>query len=491
MAASVNHIIRHAELNLQVAGKDNGMEFQKDAGNWMQVLFEKLEPELNSLAGDGVWLSLDNLDIKVKVQGNRWQQDAWEIVTAKIVEAIKLQANHAIAETGFSVSSSSLHFAEIFLHYLRHGHLPWNTGSEIRAEWHQKVKQLFSRSEPDFAVKLLKLLAQGQGGRKRLLRAVSIFEWADWMKKHSAIPGPNLRPVLEDVLFLLTHYTKSTSASLGKATEEWLLKLLVHKEEEQIIAEATLIKQATSVQLSLLQKALEELEPASPAFIRLKEILKSKLPAETRAKPSAPSAKKEEKGNKPAKPGEENQLAFENIIGDTATGKMAESLTGIYIQNAGLVIVAPFLPMLFKNLGIWVDGRWQNSEQAVCLIHYLASGNASMEEFELVLPKLLCGLDPEEVIDTTGFLPDEKWVHEANELLKSVIEYWSILKDTSVEGLRGSFLTREGRLQKKEADWQLIVEQKPFDMLLQQLPWNISMIQLPWMEGVLYTDWVY
>jgi hypothetical protein len=79
---------------------------------------------------------------------------------------------------------------------------------------------------------------------------------------------------------------------------------------------------------------------------------------------------------------------------------------------------------------------------------------------------------------------------EVDEMLLSLIEYWSVLKNTSIDGLRESFFKRSGKLGIVNNEWVLQVEQKPFDMLLQQLPWSISMIKLPWMENLLKTEWV-
>ena len=78
-----------------------------------------------------------------------------------------------------------------------------------------------------------------------------------------------------------------------------------------------------------------------------------------------------------------------------------------------------------------------------------------------------------------------------DEVLLSVIEHWNILQNTSVEGLRQSFLQRNGKLSYNGSEWLLQVEQQPYDMLLQHLPWNISMIKLPWMEQMLKTEWIH
>ncbi len=109
----------------------------------------------------------------------------------------------------------------------------------------------------------------------------------------------------------------------------------------------------------------------------------------------------------------------------------------------------------------------------------------------MVLAKILCGLHPAFPVNTTEFTITTEQIEEVNGVLNSIIEYWSVLKDTSVQGLQESFLLREGKVVYVNNQWLLIVEQKPYDMLLQQLPWNISMLQLPWMKDILITEWVY
>jgi hypothetical protein len=163
---------------------------------------------------------------------------------------------------------------------------------------------------------------------------------------------------------------------------------------------------------------------------------------------------------------------------------------GIYIDNAGLIIVAGFLPAIFKKLELVSDDKITDINKAVCLVHYLAAAKENVAEFELGLAKILCGLEMETPVDTDiGFSDSEK--NEANELLLSVIEYWSILKTTSVEGLRQSFLLRSGKLSFTNDEWLLQVEQKPYDMLLKSLSWNITMIRLPWMKKILKIEWIF
>jgi hypothetical protein len=163
---------------------------------------------------------------------------------------------------------------------------------------------------------------------------------------------------------------------------------------------------------------------------------------------------------------------------------------GLYINNAGLIIVAPFLPSLFKKLELCNDTTITDINRAVCLTQYLASGRERVAEFETTFAKILCGVAPDLPVDTNISLTNEE-KHELNDLLESAIEYWTILKDTSPEGLRQSFLQRPGKLQFINNNWLLQVEPKAWDVLLQHLPWNISMLKLPWMECMLKTGWGY
>ena len=159
---------------------------------------------------------------------------------------------------------------------------------------------------------------------------------------------------------------------------------------------------------------------------------------------------------------------------------------GIYIQNAGLVIVASLLPALFEKLALFDGVVITDMNRAVCLVQYLASGRERIAEFELGLAKILCGLDTDTPVDTSIRLC-KKEKQAINDLLVSVIEYWEVLKNTSPEGLQQTFLQRPGKMQFINSDWVLQVEQKPWDVLLPHLPWNFNITKLPWMPYLLKT----
>ncbi|MRR34418.1 hypothetical protein EG829_06915 [bacterium] len=166
-----------------------------------------------------------------------------------------------------------------------------------------------------------------------------------------------------------------------------------------------------------------------------------------------------------------------------------EAREGLYIENAGLVLLHPFLPQLFAALGIAEEDRLLQPERALCLLHYLGTGQAVAPEYELVLPKILCGVPLRAPVGSDSALnvPEKE---EAVALLQAVIGHWDALRNSSPDELRGAFLLRPGKVSRRdEGDWLLQVESQTCDILLDRLPWGFSAIQLPWMETMLWVEW--
>jgi len=161
------------------------------------------------------------------------------------------------------------------------------------------------------------------------------------------------------------------------------------------------------------------------------------------------------------------------------------------VKEAGIVLLAGFLPQLFGKLGLYDKSGWSNSEaawRAVHLVKFLATGQQQMPEYTMVLEKLLCGLPLEQPLPIDIDLTEEE-LSEADLLLQSVLEHWKALRSTSLKGLRETFFRRDGLLTRKENDWVVQVERKTLDVLLDSLPWGYSAVRLPWNEYVIYTEW--
>ena len=169
-----------------------------------------------------------------------------------------------------------------------------------------------------------------------------------------------------------------------------------------------------------------------------------------------------------------------------------ENITdAVYIKNSGLILLHPFLQRFFSLLDLLDKRKFKDEysqHKAVYLLQYLVDKSESAEEHELVLNKIMCGMKLQEPIQKDIVLTEaDKETCES--LLQGVIQNWSILKNTSNDGLRSSFLQREGRLLQEEAGWRLKVEERGFDILIDKIPWTISMFKLPWMDKSMSVEW--
>ena len=170
---------------------------------------------------------------------------------------------------------------------------------------------------------------------------------------------------------------------------------------------------------------------------------------------------------------------------------------GIPLRSAGLILLHPYLPRLFSALG-WIGAShppgepfpWARLPQAAALLNWLATGRDEPFEFELGTAKLLLGLQPDAPLPVAAGLIGEAEREEGEALLGAVVQHWSALGQTSVDGLRVAFLQRGGLLYPAPDGWLLRPQGETFDLLLDRLPWGLSIIRLPWMPGCLHTEWL-
>lgn len=170
--------------------------------------------------------------------------------------------------------------------------------------------------------------------------------------------------------------------------------------------------------------------------------------------------------------------------------KLSEDIF-IEINNAGIVLLWPYLQLFFKELNLIEDNdfiddisRWK----AIHLLHFLAFGNEEAEEHQWALNKILCGLSISDFVPVEHSLSKAEKL-ECNNLLQSVINNWKILKNTSVHGLQQTFLVRNGLLKNDQQGYIVEIERTSVDVLLDKLSWPISVISLPWNNRLIHVKW--
>ncbi|MFK7887706.1 MAG: contractile injection system tape measure protein [Gammaproteobacteria bacterium] len=163
----------------------------------------------------------------------------------------------------------------------------------------------------------------------------------------------------------------------------------------------------------------------------------------------------------------------------------------VYIENAGLVILAPYFPRLFEMLALTHEGQFHSDEhahRAACILQLCVDDEVEPMEFDLALNKILCGIERDQPL-AQGLRVSQPERDAVKSLMDATRNNWSSLGQTSREGLRESFLRREGVLQHTDNGWRLRVAERPFDMLIDSIPWTFRVVRYPWMAEVLHVEW--
>ena len=238
---------------------------------------------------------------------------------------------------------------------------------------------------------------------------------------------------------------------------------------------------------ALLQAA--GIKPSAESYARIAQaLLANSLPATRELTRRIIEALQDVAAQAPATPRAERDAVESSPVNEFDEIAPEED---VHIDNAGLVLLAPWLPRLFEQFELVEDGQFRDraaAERAVHCAQFLVDGSTDSPEFRLVLNKLLCGVRPGKPVRRSIELTGDE-IGQLESLLTAVTQHWKALENTSIDGLRESFLQRGGRLQRRHDAWHLQVESRAFDMLLDQIPWSFSTIKLGWMDRIIYVDW--
>ena len=160
------------------------------------------------------------------------------------------------------------------------------------------------------------------------------------------------------------------------------------------------------------------------------------------------------------------------------------------IAHAGLVLAGPFLPRLFDRLELTRDGEFVDlraMERGVQALSALVTGDAQ-HRGDRRLARILCAV-PDGARLTDERLLSEAELEAIDGLAAALISNWGALGNTSITGLRESFLDRHGVLDDEEDGWRLRVETRAYDVLLDRLPWGISVLRFRWMAKPVFVTW--
>lgn len=163
----------------------------------------------------------------------------------------------------------------------------------------------------------------------------------------------------------------------------------------------------------------------------------------------------------------------------------------LLVKNAGLVILSPYISRLFKLLN-YTDGKAFLSEdakiRAIHILQYLATGQTSTPENELVLNKVMCAVPITTPVPISVDFTEEE-LKVADGLLMGAIANWAKMKTMSPAALRGTFIIRTGSLIDEADRWRLKVDKGAYDIVLKTLPWGYTFVKYMWMEKFITVEW--
>lgn len=169
----------------------------------------------------------------------------------------------------------------------------------------------------------------------------------------------------------------------------------------------------------------------------------------------------------------------------------------IEVPNAGLCLLALWLPRLFDMLGLLetgADGKKDFKDtdtriRAIFVLQRLVTDEKrEYKEQELAFNRILAACPFSVPLPKTLELTDTE-LQTVESMLAGVKSNWNKLKGTSVKGFQRSFIERPGKLEQREDKWVLYVEERSYDILLDSLPWSYRRIRLPWLKKRMDVVW--
>lgn len=507
MRQPVTHIIHKVNLEIEASGERQARYLYGQAGIILQQhVLPRLEQWLQQYDTEGMHLRLESLDVTLQLEAG---STAGESIKTQLAAAIAAQLKQAMDKAteegteagqqpeGKSVSDAQ-QVAEAFFTFLESGALPWWMADTSILTDSSRLIEKIAPQEATFIQALLRILKTRAGAMARLLKQ---FDALLLHYLYSLAAPAELLAAAGVPARKLSELSGEGAAAAQRLQLYWALVWQLFPLEE-------LPDTPVAVYRQQLEKTLAQWPDR---YFRSQPRIGKATPEETkepgflpgRNKENAPGA--EGRLDNAADPKEREHKDHPELITDDALPEAVIDETSdkeageeqpvadgeLWLANAGLVILHPFLQYFFLELGLLEGTAFKNKQarsKAVHLMHYLATGREQSPDFELVGEKYLCGMPPEQTTYRFTRL-STTMKQEADGLLSSVIRHWEALKNTSVAGLREGFLQRKGKLLIKDSQHKLLVERQAPDILLERLPWSLSLIKLPWLQQIIHVEW--
>ncbi|HTL81434.1 MAG TPA: contractile injection system tape measure protein [Bacteroidia bacterium] len=544
-----NHIIRKLILELGLPKQDEAFNLQtRITNNYERILLRTMSDLFDRLVGEDEILELDRIEINIgKITSedidNVLSEKAGKLMEEKLIRIIselrhspgQMQQINMEILNGIPISvqgylqKRSVSRLDALAHVLEFGILPWADDQQQRPslrtllaeamEEHPEQLRMMLEEMSDKPHVFRRLVLQIENAQLIYLASLLdctfsaqlngiIAEFTRAFRKAADLkPAENVQHKTEKQLQeFIVERTLQFFARTGTDLNTADIRRSPDVYAEAILAELLSFTRVDPILILRSEVQRTETSGTSPVKRIVSGSIESFLKKKFNFSPAVIEKFKKKKATKETtqqkKPKQNKQqlnadelLKKESTVVEEMLPEIPEVDDGIYIENAGLVILVPYLPGFFRNLGLVAGKEFVNDEakwKGVHLLQWLAYGDEGKQEtteHDLLLNKIICGIEPSEPIPVSIQITDDQKA-ECTALLEAVIQNWTVLKRSSVHALRVTFLQKEGRLKCENGIWDLLIHRdSAVDILIDKLPWTISVIKFPWNKEIFFTEW--
>lgn len=469
------HIIQKVFFEITVNNKEKASRIKDDINSFLSVdVFPEIEKHIKSLEYklDGHSLQIPRLELNVEVKSSALNTELkgqiaelFKDELSEITKSIEISHQKTESETKPYLVDHQEKMLKALIYFLEKGAMPWwNSESNAMAILDPSV---FERiiSAAGFQKSIVSALSK-ENVRNRLINQFSNEQIAQLclavLKNKKLII--NLKTDTIRHLSKLNHADRIAIWHLVFNVISEYLNTSDSHPREYLLREISTIKQiglSTTENNHQNRKTIVKIFP----FITENEISES---SRTNA----------------ADQPENVETSIETIQEDVNLN------VGQYIQNAGLILIHPFIKTLFEHCELLDPKTQQLLDPELCahLLHYIATGKTNAPEYDMIFEKFLCNIPMHQTINRHIKL-SRKHKSQAKNVIESVQHNWAPMKKSSAALLQNEFFQRPGKLVITESDNTLIVERKTQDILLEKISWGIGLVKLPWQKKFIFVNW--
>ncbi|MGE6397589.1 contractile injection system tape measure protein [Chryseobacterium scophthalmum] len=493
-----DHIIQKVFVEISVNNKDKAFSIKEDISSFLSIdVFPEIEKYINAVEYklDDHTLQIPYLELNLDVKNSSLNAELKDKIAqlfkdelSEITKPIDKSDQETESDSKAYLVDNQEKAIQTFIYFLEKGNMPWWNSSTngiaflepavfntliANSNFQKKIISVFLKS--NVQERIINQLSDEQIAQLCLSvlknRELKINLNVDIIQYISKLNHAERQIVWRLVLNVLSQHLSSSNVNL----REYLLQQIVKIESASTVFSKTKNKH-------------ENLKTAVKIFPFIKEVEIFESIESIKNNPKEKSEKSENSKTLKETIHQKNETFHKNLSQDDDNELSQDD--GQYVQNAGLILIHPFIKTFFEHCDL-IDLKTQqliNPELCAHLLHYIATGKTNAPEYDMVFEKFLCNIPMHQTINRHIKL-SRKHKTQAKNVIESVQHNWSSMKKSSVELLQNEFFQRPGKLVITDHDYTLTVEQKTQDILLKNLGWGLGLVKLLWKKKFMFVNW--